>query len=192
MPHQTVSRRGGRVPVAGRSRLFATPSAIAMVVVEMEGKLPRDVFIALAAVAWADGEIAEDEADAIVRTAAEEGLELEEISEIEEAVHQPVDIGEISIQNMSKADRLFVYAVGAWIARVDGTVAPEEITALNKLAAALRIPDLPREKADRIAMEIGDLSESTKPAFYQLPMLRKTLKVRLAEAQEIRRSGRQD
>jgi uncharacterized membrane protein YebE (DUF533 family) len=158
----------------------------------MEGKLGRDVFVALAAVAWSDGTIDEDEADAIVRTAAEEGLEIEELNEIEELLKKPVDIEKVDLSSLSKADRLFVYAVGAWIARVDGNIAPEEITALNKLAKALRIPDIPRERADKIAVEIGRVSESTKPAFFQLPMLRKTLKVRLAEAQELRRSGQQD
>ena len=47
-------------------------------------RLGRDVFLALAAIGWADGKLDEEEADAIVRTALEEGLELEEIGEIEE------------------------------------------------------------------------------------------------------------
>ena len=156
----------------------------------MERRLGRDVFIALAAVAWADGKIDEDEADAIVRCAAEEGLEIDEIAEIEEAVRSPVDIGSIDIAKLSKADRLFVYAVGAWIARVDGQVAPEEITALNRLAAVLRIPDKPRERADAIALEIGEVSGSNKPAFFNLPQLRRTLKHRLAEAQKLRASSK--
>lgn len=149
------------------------------------------MFIALAAVAWADGKIEPDEADAIVRTAVEEGLELDEIAEIEAAVGHPVAIGEIDLSHLTKADRLFVYAVGAWIARVDGLIAPEEITALNKLALALKIPDIPRERADRIAMDIGQVSESNKPAFFNLPALRETLKVRLEEAQALRQSSRQ-
>ncbi len=156
----------------------------------MAGQLGRDVFIALAAVAWADGELGEDEADAIVATAAEEGLEIDEIAAIEEAVRKPVDIGKIDLTSLSKADRLFVYAVGAWIARVDDTVAPEEITALNKLAAALKIPDIPRERADKIAMDVARAS-GKQPAFFNLSTLRKTLAVRLEEAQALRQSSRQ-
>jgi tellurite resistance protein len=41
------------------------------------GAFGRDVFIALAAVAWADGTLDPDEADAIVRAAADLGVELE-------------------------------------------------------------------------------------------------------------------
>lgn len=157
----------------------------------MAGRLSREVFIALAAVAWADGKIEPDEADALVRTAVEEGLELDEIAEIEAAVRNPVDIGAIDLSPLTKADRLFVYAVGAWIARVDGLIAPEEITALNRLAGVLKIPDIPRERADKIAMEVGQISESNKPAFFNLPALRKTLEVRLEEAQALRQSSRQ-
>jgi uncharacterized membrane protein YebE (DUF533 family) len=151
-----------------------------------ETKLGRDVFLALAAVGWADGHLDPDEADAIVRTALDEGLEIEEISEIEKATQEPVDIGSIDISKLSKADRLFVYAVGTWIARVDGHLARDEREALDRLGAVLKIPDRPRQHADQIAEQIGKLGDGDKPAFFNLPKLRNTLKVRLAEAQKLR------
>ncbi|MBW2457309.1 MAG: hypothetical protein JRI68_22565 [Deltaproteobacteria bacterium] len=151
-----------------------------------EEKIGRDVFLALAAVGWADGKLDLGEADAIVRMALEEGLELEEIEEIEKATKKPLDIGEIDISEMSKADRLFVYSVGSWITRVDGHVADEEIAALDKLGEALKIPERPRQHADKIVAEIGKLGESEEAAFFNLPKLRRTLKVRLAEAQKLR------
>jgi hypothetical protein len=52
-------------------------------------RLGRDVFMALAAVAWADGKVDPEEADAIVRTALEEGLDLDEIADIEQATSRP-------------------------------------------------------------------------------------------------------
>ncbi|MEQ9323726.1 MAG: hypothetical protein RIF41_31475 [Polyangiaceae bacterium] len=154
-------------------------------------KLGTDVFIALAAVGWADGELHRDEADAIVRCALEEELPLEAIAAVEEATMAPVDVGTIDLSKLSKADRLFVYAVGAWITRVDGNVAPEEKKALDDLGRALRIPEAPRAHARQIAEDIGAIGDSTAPAFYNLPMLRKTLKVRLAEAQKLR-AARED
>ncbi len=149
-------------------------------------KLGRDVFVALAAVGWADGKLHPDEADAIVRTALEEGLEIEEIEEIEKATKKPVSIGSIDISKMSKADRLFVYAVGSWIVRLDGTVDESETKALAKLGEVLKIPERPREHAQKIAEEIGGAGESSEPVFYNLPKLRRTLKVRLAQAQKLR------
>lgn len=151
-----------------------------------EERLGRDVFLALAAVGWADGNLDQDEADAIVRTALEEGLELDEIAEIEEATKKPISLDNVELGKMSKADRLFVYAVATWMARLDGVVDPRENEALAKLGDALRIPDKPREHAQSIAEEIGALAESEQPSFYNLPKLRRTLKVRLAMAQQLR------
>src|SRR5829696_3329494 len=105
-----------------------------------ERRLGRDVFIALAAIGWSDGKLDPVEADAIVRTALEEGLELEEIAEIEEATRHPVSLGIIDRSSMSKADRLFVYAVASWMARLDGTVKDEETSALARLGDALQVP----------------------------------------------------
>lgn len=153
----------------------------------MEQRLSREVFLALAAVGWADGTLAADEADAIVRTALEEGLDIVEIAEIEAATRSKIDIGALDLTRLSKADRLFVYAVGAWIARVDGHVAPQEITALNRLAEALKIPDFPREHVDGIAIAVGHLSENDKPAFYNLPLLRQTINEHLDRARELKR-----
>ena len=65
-------------------------------------RLGRDVFLALAAIGWADGKLDAEEADAIVRTALEEGLELDEISEIEEATKTPIDLSVIDRSAMSQ------------------------------------------------------------------------------------------
>jgi uncharacterized membrane protein YebE (DUF533 family) len=111
-------------------------------------RLGRDVFVALAAVGWADGKLDQEEADAIVRTALEEGLELDEIAEIEEATKNPIDIGVVDRKGLSKEDRLFVYGVAAWIARMDGVVTDGENEALKKLGASLKVPDRPREIVD--------------------------------------------
>src|SRR6187397_3541796 len=114
-------------------------------------KLGRDVYIALAAIGWSDGQLDEEEADAIVRTALEEGLELEEIEEIEEATKQPIDMGVIDRSHLSKEDRLFVYAVASWMTRLDGKMTAGELDALAKLGGALGISDVARSQADSIA-----------------------------------------
>lgn len=151
-----------------------------------EKRLGRDVFIALAAIGWADGKLDEDEADAIVRTAVEEGLELDEISEIEAATKAPIDIGVIDRSSMSKADRLFVYAVAAWMTRLDGKRDDEEVAALDKLGAALKIPEKPRKHADEIAREIAASDDGDRPMAFDLPRMRKTITDRLDKAREAR------
>jgi uncharacterized membrane protein YebE (DUF533 family) len=149
-------------------------------------RLGRDVFLALAAVGWADGKLDPDEADAIVRTATDEGLELEEIEEIEAATKAPIDIGVIDRKNLSKEDRLFVYAVAAWMTRLDGTVSAEETAALDKLGEALKVPAGPRANVDLIAQEIAALPEGDRPLRYDLTKLRQVITERLAEAARVR------
>lgn len=151
-----------------------------------EQRLGRDVFIALSAIGWADGKLDEEEADAIVRMAVDEGLELEEITEIENATKTPTDVGVIDRSNLSKADRLFVYAVGAWMTHLDGKRDEDEVAALDKLGTALKIPSKPRQHADAIVKEIASLPEGDRPAYYDLSRLRKTIADRLEQAKQAR------
>jgi uncharacterized membrane protein YebE (DUF533 family) len=151
-----------------------------------EQKLGRDVFIALAAIGWADGNLHPDEADAIVRTATEEGLGLAEIAEIEAATKFPVELEKISLDGMGKDDRLFVYAVAAWMTWLDGNVTDDEVAVLAKLGDALKVPEKPREHADAIMREIAHQSADIRPARYDLQALRRLISERLLEAQRLR------
>jgi uncharacterized membrane protein YebE (DUF533 family) len=157
-----------------------------MVPAMTEHRLGRDVFLALAAVGWSDGRLDPYEADAIVRTALEEGLELDEIAEIEQATKAPVDLKTIDRQGLGKADRLFVYAVASWMIRLDGVVDGRELDALRRLGDLLKLPERPREHADMIALEIAEMPEGDRPSRYDLRALRRTISDRLAHAQRLR------
>jgi uncharacterized membrane protein YebE (DUF533 family) len=146
----------------------------------------HDIFVALAAVAWADGQLDPDEADAIVRAAVDEGLELEEIAAIEAATKSPVDLGVVDRTGLSKEDRLFVYAVACWIARLDGRVTDEESSALARLGERLGIPERSRAPAEAIARQIAERPEGDRPARYDLVALRSILGEKLREAQAAR------
>ncbi|HEX3774591.1 MAG TPA: DUF533 domain-containing protein [Polyangiaceae bacterium] len=148
---------------------------------EQKTGLGRDVYIALAAVGWADGKLDQEEADAIVRTALEEGLDIDEIAEIEEATKNPVDIGVIDRKNLSKEDRLFVYAVASWITRLDGIVTEGEQGALAKLGDALKIPEKPRNVVDSIAQDVANQGDD-RPARYDLLALRRIIGERLSSS----------
>src|SRR5882724_3323530 len=119
---------------------------------EEKPRLGRDVYIALAAVGWADGNLDQEEADAIVR------------------------------KNLSKEDRLFVYAVACWLTRLDGLVTEEETKALADLAEALKIPEKPRGVVDGIAQDIANRGDD-RPLRYDLLGLRRAIGDRLKSAQ---------
>jgi uncharacterized membrane protein YebE (DUF533 family) len=148
---------------------------------EERPRLGRDVYVALAAVGWADGKLDQEEADAIVRTALEEGLDLAEIAEIEAATKEPIDLGVIDRKNLSKEDRLFVYAVACWLTRLDGVVTEAESAALAKLGEALKIPEKPRAVVDAIAQEVANRGDD-RPDRYDLIALRRTIGDRLKSA----------
>jgi uncharacterized membrane protein YebE (DUF533 family) len=152
-------------------------------------RLGRDVYVALAAVGWADGKLEADEADGIVRAALEEGLELAEIAEIEAATKQPIDLGVIDRKGLSKEDRLYVYGVASWIARMDGVVTDAEKAALKKLGDALKIPDRPREIVDHIVEDVAQMSGDNRPARYDLGALRTIIGERLAAAEARRKDA---
>ncbi len=152
-------------------------------------KLARDVFIALAAIGWADGKLDGDEADAIVRAALEEGLDLAAIAEIEAAVKAPVALDFLDRSAMGKDDRLFVYAMACWVARIDGEVTAGEVAALNQLGLLLGVPDRPRRAAEALVQEIAR-TDGDKPLRYDLPRLRKTIEEQLIEEQHRRSEAR--
>jgi uncharacterized membrane protein YebE (DUF533 family) len=147
-----------------------------------EPRLRKDVFVALAAIAWADGEVDPDEADGIVRAALDEGLSLEEIGEIEASTKTKVELGAIDKAGLSKEDRLFVYAVACWIARMDGKVTAEESAGLAALGERLGVPERPRGHAEAIARQVAEMPEGDRPARYDLAALRRILQERLREA----------
>jgi uncharacterized membrane protein YebE (DUF533 family) len=151
-----------------------------------ETRLGRDVFLALAAVGWADGKLDSEEADAIVRTAAEEGLSLEQIAEIEAATQKPVELGSVNRAGLTKEDRLFVYAVASWMTRLDGKMTERELGVLDSLGAALKIPAPARAHVDGIAQEVAFLPAGDRPDRYDLRRLREVIADRLAAGQAAR------
>jgi uncharacterized membrane protein YebE (DUF533 family) len=183
--------RPSRYELGALRRTISARLAHAQRVRALQGKRPlgRDVFLALAAVGWSDGKLDPEEADAIVRTALEEGLDLDEIAAIEKATRAPLDLSFIDRSPLTKADRLFVYAVASWMVRLDGVLDDREIDALRRLGELLKIPEAPRAHADAIALEIAELPEGDRPSRYDLPLLRDTLVERLAEAQRLRAEG---
>jgi uncharacterized membrane protein YebE (DUF533 family) len=142
--------------------------------------------MALAAIGWADGQLHPEEADAIVRTALEEGLELDEVAEIEEATKAPITMGQVDLSKLTKEDRLFIYAVASWMTRLDGETSDKEVDALAKLGDVLKIPEKPRQHADIIVQEVMQLPDGDSPARYDLPKVRQIITERLAEARRLR------
>ena len=148
--------------------------------------LSKDVYMALAAIGWADGTLDQAEADAIARTALEDGVDFDEVGVLEEAIKTPVEITSIEWRKISKEDRLFVYAVASWMTRLDNVVTDGETEALDHLGRALNIPEAPRAHADAIAIEVAALPDGDRPFRFDIPGLRRLIATRLEQAQVAR------
>jgi uncharacterized tellurite resistance protein B-like protein len=161
--------------------------------------LPEDAFLALAAVAWADGRLDPDEADAIVRAAADEGISIEGLESIERSAkayrERPYDgqngpdLSFLDRSSMTKHDRVFLYGVACWISQIDSIVTPEESDTLRRLGERLGVPDRLRARAEELAREIASLPDGDRPDRYDLARLRERIGDRLGSAQGVRSSG---
>lgn len=135
-----------------------------------------DVFVGLASLAWADGKLDPERRDAIVRAAAEEGLSLEDIARVEDSIAEKRDLeGTLDRSSMTKEERLFFYAVAAWIARLDGVVTLKESDALSALAEKLGVPDRTRARVEALVEQVGRLPAGDQPLRYDLARLRELI-----------------
>jgi uncharacterized membrane protein YebE (DUF533 family) len=135
-------------------------------------RFQKDVFVALAAIAWADGRMDSEEADAIVRAAADAGLDLDAIADIEASTLQAVDLERIDRAALTKEDRLFIYGVACWIARLDGHVSDAESAALAALGERLGVPERARARVEALASQVASLPDGDRPSRYDLARLR--------------------
>jgi uncharacterized membrane protein YebE (DUF533 family) len=148
----------------------------------MEAKLGLDVFLALAAVGWADGDLGAEEAEGIVASAREAGLGPEELERLEQAVRNRQELVGIDTRKLSREDRVFVYATAVWLCRLDGVVDPAERETLHKLGNRLGLSDGARTQASAAAFEVAQLPSGDRPGKFDLLRLRERIAERLASA----------
>jgi tellurite resistance protein len=142
-------------------------------------QLSRDVFLALCAIGWADGELDRDEADGILRAATEVGLDIDDLQQIEEATKTSRSLDKLDVKSLGPMERTFLYATAIWVSRLDGHVDPEERLALRKLGDLLALPDGIRTHASAAALEVAQLPSGDRPDRYDFDRLRARLEQRL-------------
>lgn len=103
--------------------------------------LERDVFVALAAVAWADGVMAPEEASALKRAAKACGLKGDDLARVEASTTEPVGLDDLGAIDIPLEARLFVYALASWMAQSDGEVVEDERATLRRLVGLLDLDE---------------------------------------------------
>jgi tellurite resistance protein len=99
----------------------------------------KDVFVALAAIAWADGKLASSERGALLEAARACGLDEATVTGIDATIATYVDLNDLARLTLRDEERAFVYGLALWLAGVDGVVDPSEQRVLEALRTLLGV-----------------------------------------------------
>src|SRR5438309_868041 len=118
-------------------------------------KLSKDVFRALATVAWADGEVTTSEARALVRAASAAGLSDVDLDDVERATTHRTSLSDLEELALTRADAEWVYAVACVLGAADGKLVDEERASIERLGDLLRLTNEERESARRASLSFA-------------------------------------
>jgi len=146
--------------------------------------LPKQSFLALAALGWVDGSLQRVEATGLLRAAKEAGLPADAIAEIEAATKKKIDFAEIDVGGLSQWDQVLTYALAAWFAQVDGVVSTSENDLLGELGKKLGLAEALRKRAAVAAYDVACLPEGGRPEKYDFQKLVARLKERMPQVSQ--------
>lgn len=143
--------------------------------------LPKQSFLALAAIGWVDGSLQRIEAEGLIRAAKEGGLSEADVAEIQSATKAKQELSAIDVSGFGKWEQVLTYALGAWFAQLDGVVSTSEHETLVALGDKLGLDDPLRKRAAAAAYDIACLPEGGKPGKYDFAKLVARLKEKLPQ-----------
>lgn len=134
-------------------------------------QLHRDSFIALAAVAWADGRLSRNESAGLLRAAREHGLGGDDLAAVEAATKEAVSIDSFDATELAEWEKALTFALATWLARLDGVTHPEEQASLHALGDRLGLPQEKLSLAASAAFDIACLPGGHRPEKYDFQAL---------------------
>ena len=143
----------------------------------MATRLSADAFVALAALAWADGDLRASEREGLLKAAG--SLEEVELARVKAALETKTDLRAFAPGDMSEWQRVVTYAIGCWLVRLDGIVSIEEHEALKLLAKALDLAAPVCERAGIAALELHVMPDGVRPGRFDFDKLEELVGGRL-------------
>jgi uncharacterized tellurite resistance protein B-like protein len=143
--------------------------------------LPKQVFLALTYVGWVDGQLQRVEAQALLRAAKEAGLAPDDLAEVEAATKAKIDLGALDLSGLAPKEQLLCYALGTWIAQVDGVVSTSEHQSLVEIGKKLGLDESLQKRAAVAAYDIACMPGEGKPDRYDFTKLRARLEERIPQ-----------
>ena len=87
----------------------------------MATNLTKEAFVALAGLAWADGDLRGGEREGLLKAAS--ALSEEELAAVKAALDTKTDLRAFAPGDMTEWQRTLTYAIGCWLARLDSAEA---------------------------------------------------------------------
>jgi len=143
--------------------------------------LPKEAFIALAALGWADGRMTAVEKAGLLRASRECGLPEEDGESIATALSKESSLDSFAPGAMSEWQRVVTYALGSWFARLDGVMSTEEHASLKLLGQRLELDKAVCERASAAAFDISVLPDGGKPDKFDFAKLEAKLREKLPQ-----------
>lgn len=146
--------------------------------------LPKQSFLALAAIGWADGSLQRVESTGLLRAAREAGIEGDDYAAIESAAKNRTaadKVDDLDLGGMTPWEQVLTYALAAWFAQLDGVLSTSEAETMKHLGDKLGLPEPLRVRASAAANDIACLPGGGKPERYDFQKLAARLRERLPQ-----------
>jgi hypothetical protein len=143
--------------------------------------LTSESFVALAAVAWADGRMSKAEATGLLSAAKAAGLEGAALAAVEKATTEKTSLESFDAKALSDWTRLVTYGVAQWLSRLDGVQQRAEVDSLEALAKKLTFGGLDDHKlksAAACAFDVSMMPEGRRPDRFDFGALEAKLRER--------------
>ncbi|MCC6665512.1 MAG: hypothetical protein IT375_17295 [Polyangiaceae bacterium] len=141
--------------------------------------LPRESFLAIATVGWADGWMRKGEAEGLLRAAAACGVSESDRASIAAAAKEGVDLDSVDLGALGDWERALTYAIAAWLAKLDGVANAAELKQLQALGARLDLDKRRIDLATSAVMDIAVQPEGHRPEKFDFDALASRLREKL-------------
>jgi uncharacterized tellurite resistance protein B-like protein len=118
--------------------------------------LTMDVFRALAAIAWADGAVAEAEANALRSAARAAKLGPADLARVDAMLASRVDLADLGPLRLERDEAELLFALACMMSAADGTVADGERAAVARLGDLLGLDAEARTTAAAASHAVAD------------------------------------
>ena len=143
--------------------------------------LPKEAFLALAALGWADGSMRKSERSGLARAAKECGLAGDDLAAVEASLTTETKLSEFVPGDMTDWQRVLTYSLAVWLTRLDGVQSRDEHDSLAELAKRLDLKKHICERAAAAALDIAALPTGGRPETFEFSKLATRLEEKLPQ-----------